>query len=690
MNPFNRLLPISTFFNSKKNNWGINSNEYQFYLSRSSWSILAISILRKLYNNQDKVIIFMPDYYCNDPLPILENEFNELVYYEINKSFQPKWSSLRALAEKKSPDLIIGVHYFGQPKISNELKSFCVKYKSWLIEDATHCLKKDKIIGNQGDFTLFSPYKHLPIPDGAILYVNNNGPSKLNLDFFKKIKINEILRPEISNLKSNVEISNFFYSNQFNWFLKQLILFLFKNSSFLKSYFKKKYIEALNPTPSNKLCSFKVSRISIFLLKRFDLDLIAKKKLRNQILFTQFLGKTQNYQEEYLLDIDYNFHAPYMLPIYLKSKKKAIDLISNGIPIIKWPLLPKVQINSKNIIENFGNLYFILLNYPLSGKKLIAKLKTQNIPKKIKFEKVHFFDKKVNLNDKINFVQSRNYGISKASVEKKNIEFYNVLLNGKHAGSFQLLIEKKFFFLNILRLNRGPILKLNLSLEDKFYIFSKLMLLGNVLKGTIFSFSPEISFFSLGSIFLKNNRSFRLPFPNWKSMKIDLLIGEEILLKSLKPKWRNALKFSQKSNITLKISKKLSAINRLLEKHFNHTQKNAFKGINPEILRKMFEFETSEECLYVLEAIKDKEIIASILISKYGNNSIYLIGWSNEKGRNYKASYLLIWEAVILSKKLECQIFDLGGLIGKNHPIDFFKLGLNGTYYENSGEYISF
>ena len=158
----------------------------------------------------------------------------------------------------------------------------------------------------------------------------------------------------------------------------------------------------------------------------------------------------------------------------------------------------------------------------------------------------------------------------------------------------------------------------------------------------------------------------------------------------MKPKWRNALRFSQKSNITLKISKKLDAINRLLEKHFNHTQKKAFKGINPEILRKMFEFETSQECLYVLEAIKNKEIIASILISKYGNNSIYLIGWSNEKGRNYKASYLLIWEAIILSKKLGCQIFDVGGLIGKNHPIDFFKLGLNGTYYENSGEYISF
>jgi len=28
--------------------------------------------------------------------------------------------------------------------------------------------------------------------------------------------------------------------------------------------------------------------------------------------------------------------------------------------------------------------------------------------------------------------------------------------------------------------------------------------------------------------------------------------------------------------------------------------------------------------------------------------------------------------------------------INNNHPIDLFKLGLNGSYYENTGEYIKF
>ena len=121
------------------------------------------------------------------PLPLLEIDFINVKYFELEKNFSPKWESLKLLAEKYTPDLIIGVHYFGKPLISNELKIFCQKFNSWLIEDATHCLKKDKIIGNQGDFSLFSPYKHVPIPDGAILIVKDNGPSKLNLDFLEKL-----------------------------------------------------------------------------------------------------------------------------------------------------------------------------------------------------------------------------------------------------------------------------------------------------------------------------------------------------------------------------------------------------------------------------------------------------------------------------------------------------------------------
>ena len=102
----------------------------------------------------------------------------------------------------------------------------------------------------------------------------------------------------------------------------------------------------------------------------------------------------------------------------------------------------------------------------------------------------------------------------------------------------------------------------------------------------------------------------------------------------------------------------------------------------------MAEFKSDNEKLHVFIAKKGDLEVGAILISKQLNNLTYLIGWSSDEGRECNVNYILLWEAIIYFKTKECKTFDLGGLIGDNHPIDFFKLGMNGNYYENSGEYL--
>ena len=116
--------------------------------------------------------------------------------------------------------------------------------------------------------------------------------------------------------------------------------------------------------------------------------------------------------------------------------------------------------------------------------------------------------------------------------------------------------------------------------------------------------------------------------------------------------------------------------------------KKKYKGLNPELIKKMAQLQSDSEKLYVFSAKKDSLEFGSILISKQFKNLIYLIGWSSEEGRKLNVNYLLLWEAITYFKTKECKVFDLGGLIGEGHPIDFFKLGMNGDYYENSGEYL--
>ena len=146
----------------------------------------------------------------------------------------------------------------------------------------------------------------------------------------------------------------------------------------------------------------------------------------------------------------------------------------------------------------------------------------------------------------------------------------------------------------------------------------------------------------------------------------------------------------KKQNIKINISQTSDVIDGVLKRYNELKTKKNFNGINPELIRKISLNKNKFEQLYTFEAIKDDEKIALIVISAQSKKSIYLIGWTNDSGRKFNANNLLLWEAIIYLKKEKYKTFDLGGLIGNNHSIDLFKLGLNGSYYENSGEFIKF
>ena len=166
----------------------------------------------------------------------------------MNKSvFKPSLKSLNKQAEINKPDIFLCVHYFGQPIVLNELKNFCIKHKSWYVEDATHCLKKDSIIGKQGDFVMFSLYKHLPLPDGAILLIREKGPSKLNLESVRKININNFLEKELSKLNFNkILIQKNSNIRSIIWISKKTLSFCFQNTTLLNNYLIKNYRKSLN------------------------------------------------------------------------------------------------------------------------------------------------------------------------------------------------------------------------------------------------------------------------------------------------------------------------------------------------------------------------------------------------------------------------------------------------------------
>ena len=88
MIPLSPSLNIMTFISPKKGYWDSKSGEHQFYLSRSSWSILSICIFRLKRLNQNSINVYLPNYFCNDPIPLLNQKNINLIYYEIDDQFE--------------------------------------------------------------------------------------------------------------------------------------------------------------------------------------------------------------------------------------------------------------------------------------------------------------------------------------------------------------------------------------------------------------------------------------------------------------------------------------------------------------------------------------------------------------------------------------------------------------------------
>ena len=688
MIPLSPSLNIMSFLGPKKGFWDSKSGEHQFYLSRSSWSILSICIFRLKRLNQQSINLFLPNYFCNDPIPLLNQKNINLIYYEIDDQFEPDLKHLNNLSETAKPDIFLGVHYFGNPLVSNDVKNFCIKNKCWYIEDATHCLKRDKIIGSQGDFVIYSPYKHLAIPNGAILIVRSCGPSKLKIKDFSSLNINQFLKVELEKLKLKKGLIKKDTFLSIKWLIKKLILALFNEINLFSKYYRNIYREGLKLNYSEIVYSYKISFISKYLISRYDLEEISKLRIRNQNIFKEVLANKIKIHKRFNSKQKYFNHSPYMLPIILKSNDEAFELVDKGVPIVRWPLYPKESLNSS---KKFENIYFILLNHTIKNRYFKNILNHKSDLKRIKIskstsEKCIGFDK-LNFSN-LNLTQSPYYGLSKAAVENKKIDFYKIMINDQQVGYFQTLKRKYFNFITLLRINRGPILVNNVELNDRIDIILKILKFGNIFNLKVLSLTPEISFFSIESLFLKSIRSTRLRFPNWKSMTIDLNKSFDELIFNLKPKWINSLRKAQKQNLIINRSSNKNEVDILLKYYLQDVEKKKFKGVNPELIKKMVQLQSDSEKLYVFKAKKGDLEVGSILISKQFKNLIYLIGWSSEEGRKLNVNYLLIWEAIIYFKSKECKTFDLGGLIGNNHPIDFFKLGMNGNYYENSGEYL--
>ena len=176
--PLEPFLTFSQFLLRDKNggiSYLLNREEVKQHLFFSHGRIAIFEGL-KILGGRGAINYLVPAYICQSAVEPFQKLGIEVRFYEVDDNLRPETAAIKAKIDQKTIGIMI-VNYFGFPQYLEEVKSICKESGLFLIEDNAHGFMSQKggqLLGTMGDIGVSSIWKHLLIPNGAVLYINNN------------------------------------------------------------------------------------------------------------------------------------------------------------------------------------------------------------------------------------------------------------------------------------------------------------------------------------------------------------------------------------------------------------------------------------------------------------------------------------------------------------------------------------
>lgn len=164
----------------------------------------------------------------------------------------------------------------------------------------------------------------------------------------------------------------------------------------------------------------------------------------------------------------------------------------------------------------------------------------------------------------------------------------------------------------------------------------------------------------------------------WRAAWIDLRLDEDDLRANLASTWRNRLKKSERSGLSLKISSAADDLEWMLARHVDTMTAKGFRGHSTELLR--CHYEATPRDFHVFQGLLDGVPVGGMLVCCFGNTAEYYVGWFGESGRRANVGNYLYWQITLDMKRRGYRYFDLGGYFS-DQQYGHFKQGMRGTEY---------
>ena len=678
-------------------------------LSRSAWSLALVSLWRAGIGGR-RPVVWLPDYFCNEALAPLRASGAALEFYPIDRSLEPNLEVLGSMAEQTRPDIVVLVHYFGRPaSASMAMRDFCSEHGAWMVEDAAHVLRPIAGIGQHGDFVLYSPHKHLPLPDGAVLVLRGDGPGTLGEIGTTRFGPPRSWPAQLRNLeKRSLRALVRTVSVPALWFSKRVLqlLGIHRPGRVQRPYGE---VIGLVDTQEAVMSPVRMSLLSRRLARGLYpvLPSIARARQRNALRWDATLVSASKRFSLPLTACERpsgNEWTPYLASYRApddEAERAYASGTSFGLPLTSWPDLPPEVSRDRQHHREAWRLRHTRMFLPVHQTVCAGDIHGERLAPAATSRSRLSVDwtcrDRAQWNEWLgaacpsNLLQSWDYGEAKAATEGWRVMRGVIRADGTPVAIVQVLTKRLAGVIRVWRVNRGPLALRSTTLPEQHAMFRLLAEFGRVTQGRLLSIAPELPL-SGDNLALLHQVGLRPAATKaMQSVMVDLGLDLDALRAATRGSWRKGMKdldLPARKGVRVEITNEQEAFAWMMERYEELMRENHFAGIPLRLLQQLRGSAGGRESLLVARAMCGEEAVSGICVALHGSCATYLVGWNGPAGRKVAGSQMLLWTMVKHLKATGVRWFDLGGIDEENTPgISAFKLGLGGVRYELIGEY---
>lgn len=153
--------------------------------------------------------------------------------------------------------------------------------------------------------------------------------------------------------------------------------------------------------------------------------------------------------------------------------------------------------------------------------------------------------------------------------------------------------------------------------------------------------------------------------------------------------WRNALRRAEQHPLEVRSAGTPASIDWLLDRNEAYRRQVGYHGPSRAFLGRLAHAAAAGGELLLLVAHAAGEPVAGVMIVRHGAAATYEVGYVAPRGRELRATHLLLWRATGLLAAQGVRWLDLGGIATDRSPgIARFKLGLGGEIMTLAGTFL--